>query len=173
MSNHQFTWDRKSTVLFLIIIACVYAIDRTTKILTVRLTHNINIIPRVLDFHYVQNTGTLWGMFQNTNVFFVIFSSVILIILVFLIESLVINHVALAATAFIIGGALGNITDRLLYGHVVDMVDFHFWPVFNAADSAISTGVVILIILLIYDEYFKLGQIRKSQKKTTVPKKKR
>ncbi len=55
-----------------------------------------------------------------------------------------------AALAAILGGALGNLVDRLRFGHVVDFVDFHalgwHWPAFNVADSAITVGAVLLIL---------------------------
>ena len=54
------------------------------------------------------------------------------------------------ALALILGGALGNVIDRLMYGHVVDFLDFHVggwhWPAFNLADSAITIGAVLLVI---------------------------
>ena len=54
------------------------------------------------------------------------------------------------ALSLILGGALGNVVDRLLYGHVIDFLDFHFrgwhWPAFNLADSAITCGAILLII---------------------------
>ncbi len=54
------------------------------------------------------------------------------------------------ALSLILGGALGNVVDRLLYGHVIDFLDFHFrgwhWPAFNVADSAITCGAILLII---------------------------
>ena len=52
------------------------------------------------------------------------------------------------AQALLLGGAIGNLIDRSLYGYVVDFIDFHFWPVFNLADSAITVGISILVISL-------------------------
>ena len=60
------------------------------------------------------------------------------------------NRMLCAALALILGGALGNLWDRLLWGHVVDFLDFHaagwHWPAFNVADSGISIGAVLLIL---------------------------
>ncbi|HPM42982.1 MAG TPA: signal peptidase II, partial [Candidatus Omnitrophota bacterium] len=52
---------------------------------------------------------------------------------------------SLASLSLITGGALGNLIDRVIYGHVIDFLDFHIWPVFNVADSAITIGAAILI----------------------------
>jgi signal peptidase II len=61
--------------------------------------------------------------------------------------------------AFILGGALGNLSDRFLYGHVIDFLDFHLktlhWPVFNVADSAICVGAVMLLLDAIFHEKSK------------------
>jgi signal peptidase II len=51
------------------------------------------------------------------------------------------------AWALILGGALGNAIDRLIRGHVIDFIDFHFWPVFNVADMAITVGVGLMILV--------------------------
>ncbi len=67
-----------------------------------------------------------------------------------------------AALALVVGGALGNVVDRLVYGHVIDFLDFYVshwhWPTFNVADSAITVGVTVLIL----DGLFGNGRVKKS-----------
>ena len=53
------------------------------------------------------------------------------------------------AYALILGGAVGNLIDRGLYGYVVDFIDFHWWPVFNLADSAITIGITLLALSIL------------------------
>ena len=55
----------------------------------------------------------------------------------------------LVAFSLILGGALGNLIDRLRFGYVIDFLDFRIWPVFNIADSAITIGIILLIITCI------------------------
>jgi signal peptidase II len=56
------------------------------------------------------------------------------------------------AQALLLGGAIGNLIDRSLYGYVVDFIDFHFWPVFNLADSAITVGISVLALSLAFEK---------------------
>ena len=81
---------------------------------------------------------------------FAIISSVAAIVLTVLILRHTANRMLCASLALILGGALGNLWDRLLWGHVVDFLDFHaaswHWPAFNVADSAITIGAGLLIL---------------------------
>ena len=61
------------------------------------------------------------------------------------------------ALSLILAGALGNLIDRLLYGYVIDFLDFRVWPVFNVADSAITIGAVILGWVILFNKEKKPG----------------
>ena len=87
--------------------------------------------------------------------FFVALSSgVSLVLLVWLVRLKPAEKLLATALAMILGGALGNLIDRVRYGHVVDFLDFHWrqwhWPAFNVADSAITLGVVLLVLLTLF-----------------------
>ncbi|NBD35950.1 MAG: signal peptidase II [Chloroflexi bacterium] len=106
----------------------------------------------VLSFTYVKNTGASFGMFQNMNAVLAVLSVIVLILMVIFQRTIPpqvwIVHVALA---LVMGGALGNLIDRITRGYVVDFFDVNFWPfaawpVFNVADSAIVVGVAILLV---------------------------
>ncbi len=106
----------------------------------------------VLSFTYVKNTGASFGMFPNMNTAFTVLSVIVLILMVIFQRTIPpqvwMVHVALA---LVMGGALGNLIDRITRGYVVDFLDVNFWPfaswpVFNVADSAIVVGVAILLI---------------------------
>ena len=62
------------------------------------------------------------------------------------------KDISLPLFALIIGGALSNILDRIIYGSVIDFINFSFWPAFNIADSAITIGVILLIIKFIHKD---------------------
>lgn len=106
----------------------------------------------VMSLTHVTNTGVAFGLFPQLGNFFTILSmSVIVLIILFqnsLAEAYFWVHLALGMVA---GGALGNVTDRIFRGAVVDFFDvnfwpFHEWPVFNVADSAVVVGVIILLL---------------------------
>jgi len=104
----------------------------------------------------VWNNGVSFGMFNQAKhsqiIFSVIVATIILILLVWLYKNTK-PHLT-AALAFIIGGALGNLSDRIHNGAVADFLDFHafgyHWPAFNLADSFVLIGVVILV----FDDLF-------------------
>jgi len=104
-------------------------------------------------FHltHVRNTGSAFGLFQDSNLFLLIFSFVILAFLAFSTRSLVAQTGRWGewALPLVVGGAIGNIIDRIQYGYVVDFLDFRVWPVFNVADSAITVGTVLLAVGLL------------------------
>ena len=109
---------------------------------------NIN---KYLSFVYVSNNGISFGLFDNFSnakiIFAVLQGSISLVLLFFMITA---KHFYLTiAFSLIIGGAFGNVIDRLHNGGVTDFIDFHIagyhWPAFNLADSVIFIGVAILL----------------------------
>lgn len=101
---------------------------------------------------HVWNNGVSFGMFSNFEYSKIIFSVIVTIILVIMLVWLYRNRdlYLTFAIAFIIGGAIGNLYDRLKYGAVADFLDFHIntyhWPAFNIADSFVFIGVVLLLV---------------------------
>ena len=111
---------------------------------------SLAVIKGVFHLTYVQNTGAAFGIFKNANTFFIIVSiAIILFLLVYRYYYLKSNVYINISIALIIGGAIGNLIDRILLNYVVDYLDFRVWPVFNLADSAIVVGAGILIIYIL------------------------
>jgi len=100
----------------------------------------------------VHNTGTAFGLLQNNNRALLAISYVILASFLYAARGLWerARGWAFIGVSLIMGGAIGNIVDRHLYGHVIDFIDFHFWPVFNIADSAITIGAIATGIGLLF-----------------------
>lgn len=141
----------------------VFILDLVTKIWAVdRLQYQppIDIIPGVFRFAYGENTGIAFGLFQNHGGLLHILSPLAFIVL------LVILYRMFAQNAMdfwyrlifglLAGGALGNILNRLYLGYVIDFIDVFIgsynWPTFNIADSALTTGEIILIGKIIAEE---------------------
>ena len=103
---------------------------------------------------YVQNTGTAFGLFQGNNKALGIFAFIILLALLYGARGLSERGGFWGAfgVALVLGGAFGNIMDRIHFGQVIDFFDFRVWPVFNIADSAISVGTVCIILGLLGKE---------------------
>ena len=98
----------------------------------------------------VHNTGIAFGFFKDQGIVFIIIPIIAIILLVFNVFYYRQNDEALSrpyiiAFSLILGGAIGNLIDRIMYGYVIDFIDFRIWPVFNIADSAITIGAVIIL----------------------------
>ena len=140
---------------YLIVALIVLILDQSTKTLIKLYVHPFEVI-RILPFFnivYVENTGSAFGLFKSLgNTFFIIISIFAITLVSFLLVKEKDNRLCYS---LIIGGAAGNLVDRIIYGYVIDFFDFHIagvhWPVFNIADSALTIG----IILLFYKTLFK------------------
>jgi signal peptidase II len=144
----------KETIISLLVIFFVFIFDRTTK--TAIVNHQLNnqsiFVNDYLNFELVWNTGISFGLLsQNANIYYHLISLLIFIVIVFLIH-LIIKAILVEKILFslILGGALGNFYDRLIYFAVPDFIDFHIndfhWFTFNIADIFITVGIILIII---------------------------
>jgi signal peptidase II len=149
-------------MFFYLIPFVIVLLDQVTKeaiVRTFRLGEGIPIVPGFLDITFVLNPGSAFSLLatlpESIRVpFFVIVSvAAVVLILVYRTRYLQEDRFASACLALILGGAVGNLIDRIRYGVVVDFIDAHIhqyhWPVFNVADSAISVGVTLLILQMV------------------------
>jgi len=131
-----------------------FALDQATKYLIV--THlpfgsygpaaHFEIFPGFLNLVHVGNTGAAWSMFSGKSVWLAVLALGTLVAIFIWRRALGLQHAsAQPAFGLLCSGILGNLVDRLAYGHVIDFLDFHFgsyiYPTFNVADSAICVGV--------------------------------
>ena len=102
---------------------------------------------------YGTNTGTAFGLFPNQTVFLIIASFIAIGFLVYFYRAHALPRPMLRfAIGLQLGGALGNLLDRIFYGSVVDFIDVGWWPIFNLADSSIVVGMAILVGILVFFE---------------------
>lgn len=128
--------------------------DRVTKIFFSDLLaygESLPIIRNVLHMTLVHNTGIAFGFFKDQGVVFIIIPIIAIILLVFNIyyykqNNEALSHPYIIAFSLILGGAIGNLIDRMTYGYVIDFIDLRIWPVFNIADSAITVGAIVIAI---------------------------
>lgn len=127
-----------------LIAGIVVAVDQITKaIATTHLT-------------LIKNTGAAFGLFRGQAVIFILISAAAIIFVGFyfikkrkIMPLSPLEKSFLTGLALILGGAAGNLIDRLRFGYVIDFIDLRFWPVFNVADSCITIGAVILFFVII------------------------
>lgn len=152
MSKKKFSWRQ---LIWLWLSALVIVLDQLTKkIAFVALMNGTTKIELpILNFSLAFNRGAAFSFLNAAsgwqNLFFIGLASVFSLLLVFwLLQSL--SNLQSFSIALIIGGAIGNVIDRLHYGFVIDFIDLHIgqhhWPTFNVADSAICVGVFFLVV---------------------------
>ena len=135
----------------------LYALDQLTKHWVVRSIGPYDARIVVPDFFHlvnVTNDGAAFGSFKGNNTFFLVISIIALVIVtVLLVRPRRSDPWRDISLALLLAGILGNLTDRLVYGHVIDFLLFNLhiryadpWPAFNVADSCISVAVVLFII---------------------------
>lgn len=151
--------ERAPRALYLFITAAVVALDQITKAMVDRLMglhESRDLIAGVLRLTYVRNRGAAFGVLSDAELPYQawVFAGVSLVALfaigVYAWRLPASSRLPRLALALIIGGALGNLIDRVRLGYVIDFVDVfwrtHHWPAFNAADSAITIGVSLLVL---------------------------
>ncbi|MEK6849584.1 MAG: signal peptidase II [Nanoarchaeota archaeon] len=134
--------------LFWIIAACVIALDQITKAIvraTIATSGPVTLIPKVLSFTYVLNTGAGFGLLQGQNILLMLVALIAIIAIILSLRKILENQHHVVGAALILGGAAGNLIDRVLYKAVTDFITLPLWPSFNIADSALTIGVLILL----------------------------
>lgn len=143
--------------------AAIFVLDRLTKIwieANVSAYETLNVIPGFFDIVHTKNRGAAFGMFADSDhpLRTALLVGVSLLVLIFVAVALLRpgkagfrpTRTTLAGLAFIMGGALGNIYDRVLYGEVTDFLEFYSgawrFAAFNIADSAITVGAGLLLL---------------------------
>ena len=150
---------------YFLLAAVIVALDRWTKSLIQSrfdLSDTVTIVDGFFNITYIRNTGVAFGIFSSVDspakaVLLSLFTAFAAIVVsLYSLRSPAGNRLLQVALGFILSGALGNLYDRLVYGYVVDFLEFYLrtyhWPSFNVADSAISTGVALLALEIIRNE---------------------
>ena len=127
----------------------VFVIDQLVKHLVVSTMHlgqSFPVIKGIFHITYVLNPGAAFGMLEHQRWFFIIVALAAVLLGVFFYKRLQQESILMRSGAgLLLGGAVGNLADRIQSGLVVDFLDFRVWPVFNIADIAICAGAGILI----------------------------
>lgn len=145
------------TIVLIAIIAGIICLDQVTKWLAVVFLQGEASFPlwrEVLHFTYAENTGMAFGMLKDHRWVFMVFSTLAIIgLAVYLFRYRPEGRWMQISMAFIIGGGIGNMIDRIFLGYVVDFIDFTLidFAIFNVADSFVCVGAGIMIVLLFID----------------------
>ena len=139
-------------ILIFSITLIVLLFDQITKFL-IRINFELNqtfpIIKNIFHLTYIQNFGAGFGILQNQQGILIFVSLLVIGIIFYYIDRIKEKEMLLQVlVGFVLGGTIGNLIDKLIYGFVIDFLDFRIWPIFNIADSFVTIGVIGLIIYL-------------------------
>lgn len=119
----------------------------------------IPLIPHIFHLTYVRNPGAAFGILAHKTGFFIGVALLVVLGVLWTSRRLKEDHFLLRLSlGLVMGGALGNLLDRLRYGLVVDFLDFRIWPVFNLADTGIVVGTFFLLLALWREEAGRSGK---------------
>ncbi len=147
--------DRGHGYRWLWLSLAVLALDQFTKVMVMAMLarHEVVVLAPFFNLVHVVNPGAAFSLFADQpgwqRGFFIAIALIASVVILYLMRRSGGRKTFNLALALILGGAVGNVIDRALYGHVVDFLDFHVagwhWPAFNVADSAITVGAALLI----------------------------
>ena len=132
----------------------IVSLDQLAKLFVRQFLAQGNSIAIVPGFQltHTTNTGVGFGLLQGMTPFVIGATVSILLWLFHILYSIPETQLASVTFALLIGGSIGNLIDRIVFGHVIDFLDFRIWPVFNVADAAVTCGGVLLLFLLSREE---------------------
>ncbi len=152
-------------IMLLLSMGILVALDQVTKIWidqNMRLYESRPILEGFLDLHYIRNPGAAFGLLSRSDSpfripFFVGVSFLAIGVILYLFHKVEPSEVLVpVALSLVLGGAVGNLIDRVRLGEVIDFIYFHYrrfaWPAFNVADIAITVGVFLLILRMFFLE---------------------
>lgn len=149
------------------IAALVFGLDQATKywvVQNVPLNGSWSFLPalaKIFQFTFVINTGAAFGMFPQLGGIFMVIAIVVIASIIIFYRHLPTHNIWVRLSLGLqLGGALGNLLDRITRGYVVDFVDIGFWPIFNVADLSIVLGVTLLAYYL-WNEEQSVEQVEK------------
>ena len=150
----------KRNIIILIIIIFSFFLDLLTKNYALNhliINHSLSI-NNFLNFTLAFNYGAAFSFLSDAGGwqrwFFIAFSFIVIIVISYMM--IYDDNSPYIAFSFVIGGALGNLNDRIIYGYVIDFIEVYYntfyWPIFNIADVAISIGVILLLCNIIFNK---------------------
>lgn len=134
----------------------IILLDRCSKLWIMNnmdIGNSWGLIKGILNITYVHNRGAAFGIMQGRSWLFVSLAAIVIIVAVYYQSKYHPERWIQYALAFIVGGAAGNVIDRILYSSVVDFISVGWFPVFNVADMAIvGGGILFMIYILLHEE---------------------
>lgn len=147
-------------IISIVIMALIVALDQISKLLVVAnipLYESVEVIPNVFRFTYIRNDGAAFGMLDDARWVFMVLSTVAIVgVIAYMFIKKPESKLLCISLAFMVGGGIGNMIDRICLGYVIDFLDFCAFPKlwkwnFNIADSFVVVGAGMLMLWMVID----------------------
>ena len=155
-----------------LIASIIFIIDQITKYFIstyLKLESSIKIIKDFFYIRYIKNYGASWGILENNRLFLILVSIFSIVIIIKYLKETKDTKLNILGYGFLLGGIIGNLFDRIIFGYVKDFLDFYIfkynYPVFNIADTFIVIGALLIIISIIKGEEYGVSSTRKRKLK--------
>jgi len=150
-------WGREN-MIYILLIAAIVAGDQIVKFFvasTMSVGQSMQFIPGFMNITYVQNTGAAFSMFSNATWLLALISAVMAVVVIYFLlryRKKFNSRLFSFSMAFIAGGAIGNVIDRIAHGYVIDMMEFDFvhFAIFNVADCFVTFGAIMFAVFVIW-----------------------
>ena len=152
----------------------ILGLDQVVKYLIIGNFHlytSVRVIPNFFYITYARNDGAAFGIFEDGRWYFIILSLIaIASVIGYIFSDKKIEKIEAISYALVLGGILGNLVDRIIYGYVIDYLDFYIFgfdtPIFNIADSCIVVGILIVMYnLIVKGEPNEISTSRRGRKR--------
>ncbi|MBW2964170.1 signal peptidase II [Candidatus Woesearchaeota archaeon] len=141
----------ENNLSLLLVSVAIIIVERIIKFYVteyLRIGESIPVLGSTLMITRAENVGAGFGILRGYNLVFILAAAAVLILIIYFYNQIIYDRLLVFSFAFLLGGTVGNMMDRLFFGHVIDYVDLSFWPTFNLSDLALTTGAVLLIIYM-------------------------
>ncbi len=143
---------KRNHLIFFGIVALIFLLDQAIKYCIrskIALGGSVLVIPNIFHLTNFKNTGAGFSILQDQTLILIFISLMVVGYILFSLDKIMQRKPLFQyLVALVLGGALGNLYDRIVFGYVTDFLDFQVWPVFNIADSALSIGILGIIVYL-------------------------
>ncbi|MDI6731987.1 MAG: signal peptidase II [Candidatus Margulisbacteria bacterium] len=150
-------------MLFYSLAAVIFVLDQILKNLVNKymvIGQSLPIIDNIVKLTYVRNTGAAFSLFLGYSSYLIVIGILAMLVIIYFHLTVPRKHYySQVALAFILGGSLGNLFDRISRGFVIDYIDFGFWPVFNLADIMINIGVVMIAAHILKEDKKSINDV--------------
>lgn len=141
----------ENNLALLLVSVAIIIVERVIKFYIteyLRIGESIPVIGSLLMITRTENVGAGFGILRGYNLVFIIAAAAVLLMIIYFYNQIIYDRLLVFSFAFLLGGTVGNMMDRLFFGHVIDYIDLSFWPTFNLSDMALTTGAVLLIVYM-------------------------